>query len=263
MRAFGRASALERRLQPVAGMTIRRFACRFTCSSMLSSALSMALVSSTTVAHAEPDPVLPPPPPPPGTPASPAAVPPPPTPHVESPTAASSVRLTYESSRVDRAAAAPPVATSPDDETLLHGFRLGYGYVMNYDKPAIAFDGKSLQEVAGLRSPHHFLLGYEAVYRVVGHSWLNVLLLGNAMVAGLEQSKFLPSANLLIGFELKNTFQLGVGANLSPLKGSEAHTIIAAGWTPRVGTIYTPVHFFFIPDVDGVHRMGMTTGVTF
>jgi hypothetical protein len=134
---------------------------------------------------------------------------------------------------------------------------------MNYDQPVAAFDGKSLKEKAGLRSPSHFLLGYEVMYRVVGHSWLNVLLLGNAIIAGLEQSKILPSANLLIGFELKNTFQVGVGANLSPLKGSEGHTIIAAGWTPRVGTIYTPVHFYFIPDVDGVHRMGVTTGVTF
>jgi hypothetical protein len=237
------------------GMTIRRFACL--------SVLSIALVTSATNAHADTDPLLPPPSAPLPAPNAPPPAPVAPVAPGAPPTAASSVRLTYESTRVDRAATAPPIATSPDDETLLHGFRLGYGYVMNYDKPAIAFDGKSLQQVAGLRSPHHFLLGYEAVYRVVGHSWLNVLLLGNAMVAGLEQSKFLPSANLLIGFELKNTFQVGVGANLSPLKGSEAHTIIAAGWTPRVGTIYTPVHFFFIPDVDGVHRMGVTTGVTF
>ncbi len=158
---------------------------------------------------------------------------------------------------------APPIAKSPDDYSILHGFRLGYGYVMNYDQPTAAFDGKSLKEKLGLRSPSHFLLGYEIMYRVVGHSWLNVLLLGNAIVAGLEQSKVLPSANLLIGAELKNTFQIGVGANISPLKGSEAHTIIAAGWTPRIGTIYTPVHFFFIPDVDGVHHMGLTIGVTF
>lgn len=82
-------------------------------------------------------------------------------------------------------------------------------------------------------------------------------------MAGLEQSKFLPSANGLIGFESKNTFQAGVGANLSPLEGSEVYTIIAAGWTPRVGTIFTPVHFFFIPDVDGVHHLSVTTGVTF
>ena len=175
----------------------------------------------------------------------------------------SSLEMTYRATRVDRPADAPPIAKSPDDYSILHGFRLGYGYVMNYDQPTAAFDGKSLKEKLGLRSPNHFLLGYEIMYRVVGHSWLNVLLLGNAIVAGLEQSKVLPSANLLIGAELKNTFQIGVGANISPLKGSEAHTIIAAGWTPRIGTIYTPVHFFFIPDVDGVHHMGLTIGVTF
>ena len=239
-------------------MTIRRFA--------FLSVLSAALLAFGKSAHADAEPAPPPLPAPPLAPlvpTAPTAPAPPAVAAVASPTAASSVKLTYESTRVDRTTAASPIASSPDDETILHGFRLGYGYVMNYDKPAIAFDGKSLKDAAGLRSPHHFLLGYEVVYRVVGHSWLNVLLLGNAMVAGLEQSKFLPSANMLIGFELKNTFQVGVGANLSPLKGSEAHTIIAAGWTPRVGTIYTPLHFFFIPDVDGVNRMGVTTGVTF
>jgi hypothetical protein len=182
---------------------------------------------------------------------------------VTAPVSSAQVRMTYESKPMDRAAAAPATPELPDDFTVLHGFRLGYGYVASYDQGVPAFEGKSLKEKAGLRSPHHFLLGYEIMYRVVGHSWLNVLLLGNVMVAGLEQSKFLPSGNFLIGFELKNTFQVGVGANVSPLKGSEAHTILAAGWTPRVGSIYTPLHFFFVPDVDGVHRMGVTTGVTF
>jgi len=32
---------------------------------------------------------------------------------------------------------------------------------------------------------------------------------------------------------------------------------VSAFYTP-----YTPVHAFFIPDVDGVHRMGVLTGVT-
>ena len=180
--------------------------------------------------------------------------------------ASSSVKLTYEATKTGPADHPPeqaPRPKSPDDSLLLHGFRLGYGYVFNYEDRSAAFDNKSFQERTGLRSPHHFLLGYEVVYRVVGHSWLNVLLMGNGMIAGLEQSKVLPSANLLIGAEIKNSFQLGIGANLSPLKGSEAHTIVAAGWTPRVGTIYTPVHAYFIPDVDGYHRMGVTTGVTF
>ncbi len=166
------------------------------------------------------------------------------------------------------AVADKPVETAkptknPDDDTFLHGFRIGYGYVMNYDKPVASLDGKSLKDRVDLRTPSHFLIGYEVVDRVIGHSWLNVILIANGMIAGLEQSRVLPTGNFLIGAELKNSFQIGVGASLSPLKGFEAHTIIAAGWTPRIGTIYTPVHLFFIPDVDGVNRMGMTTGVTF
>jgi hypothetical protein len=178
-----------------------------------------------------------------------------------------SVRLTLESEAravdVDTAERPAPRATSIDDDTVLHGIRFGYGYVMNYDRPVQSLGGQSLKDKVGLRTPSHFLLGYEVVYRVTGHSWLNVILLGNAMVAGLEQSKVLPSANLLIGFEFKNSFQVGVGAHLEPLAGSEGHTILAAGWTPRVGRIYMPVHAYFVPDVDGVNKMGLTTGVTF
>jgi hypothetical protein len=155
-----------------------------------------------------------------------------------------------------------PTPYNPNDGKLLHGFRIGYDVIMNYDKPVQAFDGQSLQQKTGMRSPNHFLLGYEAFYRMVGHSWLNVILVANANVSGLEEGNFFPSGNLLLGGEFNNSFQAGVGVHLEPLKGAESHVIIAAGWTPRVGTFYVPVHAFFIPDVDGVNRMGLTTGVT-
>lgn len=181
-----------------------------------------------------------------------------------SPPTSSSVKMTLEATKID---APPPPAPAParsiNDDRLLHGFRIGFGYVMSYDKPVAGLDGESLKERADLRAPSHLLLGYEVLYRVVSHSWLNVLLLANGMVAGLEQSRFLPSGNLLIGAELKNSFQIGLGTNVSPLKGSEAHAVVAAGWTPQVGSIYVPFHVYFIPDVDGVHRAGVTTGVTF
>lgn len=192
------------------------------------------------------------------------APPPPPPTQPSQPVAreerSASMHVTYEEQRIEHG---PPAPKSPDDSKFLHGFRLGYGHVLDYERPLESLDGKSLKDVAKLRSPSHFLIGYEVIYRVVGHSWLNVLVVANGMIAGLEQSRVMPSGNFLIGAEIANSFQLGVGANLSPLKGYEAHTIVAAGWTPRVGTIYTPVHMFFIPDVDGVHRMGVTTGVTF
>lgn len=148
------------------------------------------------------------------------------------------------------------------DERLLHGFRLGYGYIADFDKPVKSLGGQSLADKTNMRSPHNFLIGYEAFYRMAGHSWLNVILTANVIIAGLEQSQFYPTGNMLLGFEFKNSFQVGVGANLAPLKDSVAHTIFAAGWTPRVGNFYTPLHAFFIPDVDGVHRMGLLTGVT-
>jgi hypothetical protein len=148
------------------------------------------------------------------------------------------------------------------DATFLSGFRLGYSYVAKNDVPLGSLGGKSLADRTGATSPHSFLVGYELVVRLMGHSWLNVILLADALVAGLEQSKFLPSGNGLMGFEINNSFQLGVGAHLTPLKGQEGHVVAAAGWTPRVGNFYLPVHAFFVPDVEGNHRMGVLTGVT-
>src|SRR5262245_47805334 len=137
-------------------------------------ACAFALAMSTFVRFAEAQPPWPQPLPPPSTPASDPIVaqPPsqvaPPNP-AQQPTALpppaqqSSVRMTLEATQqMDRPPPPQPKAErSPDDYSLLHGFRLGYGYVMNYDEPAESFGGKSLKEQAHLRSPHHFLLGYE------------------------------------------------------------------------------------------------------
>lgn len=141
----------------------------------------------------------------------------------------------------------------------LHGFRLGYLYVTGIHDH-LGGD-RSLAEKYGMRSPHQFLLGYEVTFRLVGHDWLNVLLVSNVMISGLEQSKVFPSANGLIGFEVGEAFQLGVGVNANPIQDKPAHMLIATGWTPRVGDFFTPIHAFFIPDVDGQHRMGITVGV--
>jgi len=40
-----------------------------------------------------------------------------------------------------------------------------------------------------------------------------------------------------------------------------AHMLLPAGWTPRIGNFYVLLHVFFIPDVDGQHRTGITLGV--
>jgi hypothetical protein len=153
----------------------------------------------------------------------------------------------------------------PVGRRFLHGFRLGWTYLYNMDKPTrMDENGRpvSLGYKYGLKSPNMMLLGYEGFYRIVGHSWLNVLMVGNVTVAGLEQSKFIPAASGLIGFEFDQSFQLGVGVNLTPDPDAPSHMIAAAGWTPSVGSIQTPVHFFFVPDTEGNHRMGATVGMT-
>jgi hypothetical protein len=63
------------------------------------------------------------------------------------------------------------------------------------------------------------------------------------------------------------TRELGVGVNVTPDPDAPTHAIIAAGWTPRVGSIHTPVHFFFVPEPStngqaSNHRMGATVGVS-
>jgi hypothetical protein len=162
---------------------------------------------------------------------------------------------------------APPPRTDdasgwgePVGARFIHGFRLGWTYVMNMERETR--NGMSLASEFGLKSPNMMLLGYEGMYRVIGQSWLNVVLVGNVSVAGLEQSKFIPTANGLIGFEFNQSFQLGVGVNLMPDPHAPTHMIAAAGWTPKVGGIHTPVHFFFVPDADKNHRMGATIGMS-
>jgi hypothetical protein len=153
----------------------------------------------------------------------------------------------------------------PIDRRVLHGFRMGYLYIANSDEPSQSDDPDcpkcSMKERYDLRTPHQFLIGYEVMGRLIGHGWLNVVLVGNVLVSGLEQSKFWPSANALIGFELDQSFQVGVGANFTLEEEKPAHMVMAAGWTPLVGSFYVPVHAFFVPDVDGNHRMGATVGV--
>ncbi len=153
----------------------------------------------------------------------------------------------------------------PITKKMLHGFRLGFGYIAHGNDPdptpSPNAPDQTVLESLGMRSPSTFLIGYEAFYRLVGHSWLNVLLVGNVMVMGIEQSKFLPSGNMLIGFELDEQLQLGVGMNLTPERDKVSHMIAALGWTPQVGSFHVPFHLFFVPDVDRNHRMGATIGV--
>lgn len=130
-----------------------------------------------------------------------------------------------------------------------HGFRMGYGYV-NAD----------LQSHDTLRSNWLYLLGYELNQTLYGGSWINVLFVQNISVVGINQSLFIPSGNLLMGFEFNERFQLASGINVVPTD-NWCHMVAAAGWTPKVGHINVPFHVSYVPDVDDNWRVYLTTGV--
>lgn len=162
---------------------------------------------------------------------------------------------------------APPAhALAKPEARLLHGFRIGGMVITNFDKESRKNDDgtmTSLKDEFELTSKYMMLIGYEGMYRIMSRSWLNVILVGNVTVAGLEQSRFIPAASGLIGAEFNQSFQLGIGVNLTPDEEAPSHMIAAAGWTPKVGTIYTPIHFFIVPDpINHNTRVGTTVGVS-
>ncbi len=76
------------------------------------------------------------------------------------------------------------------------------------------------------------------------------------LIGGLEQGKFLPSANLLFGMRSKTGFEFGVGPNISP-KGYGM--VFAAGATLKTGGFYIPVNIAYVPGQNG-GRVSILTG---
>ena len=137
--------------------------------------------------------------------------------------------------------------------TFRKGMRFGYSYANNAD------------ESEKLASPHMFAMGFELQQTMSGGDWLDILFIQNAVVTGLEQSVVIPTANALVGFEVNNAFQIGVGVNLSAYDSSGndnyIHLVSALGWTQEAGVFSVPIHFVYIPDVNGYYRFAVTTGV--
>jgi hypothetical protein len=134
---------------------------------------------------------------------------------------------------------------------LRHGFRMGYGYV-NLDLEK--------EDHEYLKSNWLYLLGYELNQTLYSGSWLNVLFVENLSVVGINQSIFIPTGNLLMGFEFNERFQIASGLNVTPTD-NWCHMVIAAGWTPQVGDIHVPFHISYVPDVNDNWRAYLTTGV--
>ncbi len=79
---------------------------------------------------------------------------------------------------------------------------------------------------------------------------------GVLLVGGLEQGKFLPSANLLIGIRNKRGIEFGFGPNVS-LAG--ASFVLAAGATFQSNYVNFPINIAIVPASDGI-RISLLTG---
>ena len=140
-----------------------------------------------------------------------------------------------------------------DDWNSRMGIRFGYNY---------ANDAETSDRVD---SPHMFAMGFEMQQTRSGGSWLDVLFIQNVTISGLDQSIIAPSLSALIGFEIQEQVQIGVGPNVTFYDPSGDdnyfHLIAAVGYTAEAGIFSVPLHLFFVPDVNGFYRLGVTTGV--
>jgi hypothetical protein len=116
-----------------------------------------------------------------------------------------------------------------------------------------------------LRSPHVSVFGAEAQQCFRGGAWLDVIVVENLSITGIEQGLVLPSLNLLLGFEFYGRLQLGAGAHILPLAKEEdfVRLQLMLGGNIPAGSLEVPVHVGFIPDPEGRWRALVTTGVFF
>jgi hypothetical protein len=137
--------------------------------------------------------------------------------------------------------------------TYRKGMRFGYNY------------SNKAEESDRLASPHMFGMGFEMQQTMTGGDWLDLLFIQNIMISGVEQSVIIPTVNALVGFEINKSLQVGVGINGSIYDSSGndnfIHLISAIGWTQEAGTFSVPIHFVYVPDINGYYRFAVTTGV--
>jgi hypothetical protein len=126
-----------------------------------------------------------------------------------------------------------------------HGFRVGYTYAEHEE----------------LTHPHLFVMGYELSQRKKGGAGLDVLFVQNVMVSGLNQSRAVPSGNLLVGASIADTVEVGVGPNLTLSPELTTNMVAAVGITVPAGEFDVPVHLAWVSDAENVGRVLLTTGV--
>ena len=140
-------------------------------------------------------------------------------------------------------------AEPPKMETV-SGFRMGYGYV----------------EDDRLTTNHLMILGWDHMAFIDSGSNIDVVVAGNLSLGGMNQSEVLPSGHLVVGYQMFDSIQFGVGPivtidEVEPEIIPRLNMIVAAGWNIEMGNAYLPLHIGYVPDPDGRWRAYVTTGM--
>jgi len=141
-------------------------------------------------------------------------------------------------------------AIATPEVDVVSGFRLGYGYVADSE----------------LRSPHMMILGWDQMHSIKTGTVVDAIIAGNISIGGINQGTLFPSAHFIVGYQILDQLQFGVGpvvtfTELSPQLTPRLNMITAAGWNIKMGDIYIPLHVAYVPDLDGRWRAYLTTGM--
>lgn len=140
-----------------------------------------------------------------------------------------------------------PVGSPIDDETViqydLSGPRLGATF---------APDGTATSQF-GWHFEHQAAPGTRGPWFIVERVFL---------VGGMEADRFMPSATLVFGMRMPNSFEFGIGpsASLGGPVGMSTAIVIAAGQSFRAGGIRIPVNVALAMARDGENRYSLMTG---
>ncbi|MGC6510556.1 MAG: hypothetical protein ACON4U_19215 [Myxococcota bacterium] len=138
----------------------------------------------------------------------------------------------------------------PPATEIFSGFRMGYGYV----------------EDERLFTNHLMILGWDHMAYIDTGANIDVVVAGNISLGGMNQSEVLPSGHLVVGYQMFDSIQFGVGPvvtieSFEPEPIPRLNMIVAAGWNIALGDAFLPLHVGYVPDPDGRWRAYVTTGM--
>jgi hypothetical protein len=149
---------------------------------------------------------------------------------------------------------------APPEVVFVFGPRVGAG--MSFQDQASFSTGVSDIFGGGPYYPYYSLFGFNLEYRVLlgdsrDHFAIQMLLAG----FGLEQSVFIPSGALLMGYRSWTGIEVGIGPVVNP---SGIGVIVAVGYTFSFNGVYVPFDVSFqIPNARLSPAIIISTGFNF